>query len=146
MSGFGFANGTTISSITNGTTLVLNQAPLLAFSGETIQFGVPLANANFVTGSGFLPRVTINGNSWATWGSNGLAAFTAYNTSSDLTTGAITDVMQVNDATLNTSAGTSTLLARRRSRVWKSIAPTISISPRRHSDADQRRNFANRRQ
>ena len=109
LSGFGISNSTTISSITNGTTLVLNQAPLVVAAGETIEFGMPLANANFngtsgTLTNGLLPRITIGGNSWATWSPTaGLTAFTAYNlgTGGDLSTGAITDTMQANDSTLN---------------------------------------------
>ena len=114
LSGFGISNNTTISSITNGTTLVLNQAPLVIAAGETIEFGVPLADANFngtslPLTSGLLPRITINGNSWATWtAATGLTAFTAYNTAVDISTAAITDTVQVNDSTLNTGIPTAT--------------------------------------
>ncbi len=106
VSGVGILNGTTISSLT-GTTVTLSQA--VAASGVTsatpITFGVPLVGGIASSANALLPRVIINGTSWATMGANGLTTFSNYSTPTDVTLASLiatpTIALQVTSSTTN---------------------------------------------
>ncbi len=112
------SGATTINSVNAGgnnvlafTTLAINTGGFINFTGGV---GVSTNQITFSTAptlspvtTGILARATVNGADFATYGVNGIAAFTGYATPANVNSAAATDTLKVNGSTTTSNFTTN---------------------------------------